>query len=135
MLKDHAAVVIVLLEAGVEPDTIKTKDNHGGLRWLKGGKRIITGECAITYAAQGGHTETVRSMIPFCTPEMLERLLCECCHYGSTNAALAIMGTTYVSSDATYQEATALYFACGSINAKIAKALIDRGANVHKTST
>ncbi|KAF3059647.1 Ankyrin-2 [Daldinia childiae] len=128
----YASVVKVLLEAGVEPDTIKTKENHAGR--LLGGEKITKGECAILYAIQGGYTETIITMIPFCKPETLERLLCECCRFGRTESVLAILETTDVSANATYRGATALYFACSAANAKCVQALINRGADVTQVS-
>ena len=131
--RNHVAVLKRLLEAGVEPDTIKTKENRNGR--LLGGQRITRGEDAILYACKRGHTECLREMIPFCTPEMLERLLCECCRCGRSDAVLAILEGSNVSPNATYQQATALYFACKSADVKSAIALIQRGADVGKTST
>ncbi|KAK6953252.1 hypothetical protein Daesc_005553 [Daldinia eschscholtzii] len=129
---NHAEVVKVLLEAGVEPDTIKSKEDHAGL--LLGGETITMGECAILYACKRGHTQVIIAMIPFCKPETLERLLCISCEFGRTDAVLAILEKTNVSANATYCGATALYLACKSTNVKCAKALIDRGAHVTKTS-
>ncbi|CAM1510896.1 Fc.00g084090.m01.CDS01 [Cosmosporella sp. VM-42] len=131
--KNQASVVAILLKAGVEPDTIKTKENHAGR--LLGGEKITKGECAILYAAQGGHTETVIAMIPFCRPKILEQLLCECCRFNRTDAVLAILDQSDVSADATFHGATALYYACGSANVKCVEALINRGADLRKTST
>ncbi|KAM0421202.1 hypothetical protein ACHAPT_010922 [Fusarium lateritium] len=130
--RNHASVVTLLLEAGVEPDTTKTKENHGGP--LPGGATITKGECAILYASQGGHTETVIAMIPFCKPKTLEQLLCECCRPGRTDAVLAILDKSDVSANAMYCGATALYFACDSASEKCVEALISRGADVCKRS-
>ncbi|OIW33037.1 ankyrin [Coniochaeta ligniaria NRRL 30616] len=132
-LKNHAPVVTILLEAGIQPDTIKTKENHGR-GYLMGGEKITSGECAILYASQGGHTETVIAMIPFCTPKILEQLLCECSRFNRAEAVLAILAMSDVSADATYCGATALYFACASTNAKCVQALLKRGADARKTS-
>ncbi|KAI1654378.1 ankyrin repeat-containing domain protein [Daldinia decipiens] len=104
----HASVVKVLLEAGVEPDTIKTKENHAGL--LLGGEKITKGECAILYASQGGYSETIITMIPFCKPET------------RTESVLTILETTDVSANAT------------TANVKCVQALISRGADVTQTS-
>ncbi|KAB5515517.1 hypothetical protein GE09DRAFT_979602, partial [Coniochaeta sp. 2T2.1] len=132
-LKNHAAVVTMLLEAGVEPGTVKTKENHGG--YLMGGEKITSGECAILYASQGGHTGTVMAMIPFCDSKVLEQLLCECCRFGRADAVSAILERSDVSPNATFSGATALYFTCGSTNPKCVKALLDRGADPQKMST
>ncbi|KAH6999422.1 ankyrin repeat-containing domain protein [Ilyonectria destructans] len=121
--KNHASV----------PDTIKTKENHAGP--LLGGEKITKGECAIFYASSGGHTETVMEMIPFCNPETLEQLLCECCRFNRADAVLGILDKSDVSANATYRGATALYFACASVNLRCVEALINRGADVRKTST
>ncbi|KAM7190149.1 Ankyrin repeat-containing domain protein [Rhypophila sp. PSN 637] len=130
---NHAAVLRLLLEARVEPDSIKTKENHGGR--LLGGERITRGEDAILYACQRGHTECVREMIPFCKPETLERLLCECCQYSRSEAVFTILEHSDVSPDATFRQATALYYACRCANIKVVEALVRRGADVRKTST
>jgi ankyrin repeat protein len=130
--KNHAAAVTTLLEVGVEPNTIKTKENHAGR--LMGGEPITTGECSILYATRAGYLETIVAMISFCKGKVLEQLLCQCCRYNRTDAALAILEHSNVSADATFEGATALYFACGSVNAVCVEALINRGADVHKTS-
>ncbi|KAH7253885.1 uncharacterized protein BKA55DRAFT_593522 [Fusarium redolens] len=116
-LKNHAKVVTVLLEAGVKPNTIKTKENRTGR--LLGGERIT----------RGGHTETITVMIPFCEPRMLEQLLCQCCQFGRADAVLAILKNSPVSPNATFEGATALYFACAIPNAKCVEALIHAGAD------
>ncbi|KAM7217481.1 Ankyrin repeat-containing domain protein [Rhypophila decipiens] len=131
--KNHAAVLRLLLGAGVEPDSIKTKEDHGGR--LLGGERTTRGEDAILYVCQRGHPECVREMIPFCKPETLERLLCECCQYSRSEAVLTILEHSDVSPDATFRQATALYYACESANIKVVEALVRRGADVRKTST
>ncbi|KAK4444770.1 ankyrin repeat-containing domain protein [Podospora aff. communis PSN243] len=130
---NHAAVLKLLLEAGVEPDTVKTKEDHSGR--LLGGEAITRGQDAILYAAQRGHTECVKAMIPFCNPETLERLLCECCNNGRSDAVLAILENSNVSPDAMFRQATALYYACLSANVRSTEALIRRGADVGKMST
>ena len=130
--KNHAAVVTILLEAGVEPDTIKTKENHAGR--LLGGEKRTKGETAILYVSEGGHTESVKAIVPFCKPATLEELLCECCRYGRVDAVLAILDISDVSADAVSYGATALYFACHSASVQIAEALIKRGADVCKPS-
>jgi ankyrin repeat protein len=131
--KNHASVVTVLLEAGVEPDTIKTKENHGGSVgcW----SRITIGECAILYATQHGHTATIVAMIPFCKGAVLEQLLCESCRFNRTDAVLAILDKSDVSANATYRGGTALYFSCANANEKCVEALIKQGADVGKAST
>ncbi|KAF9779127.1 hypothetical protein IL306_002355 [Fusarium sp. DS 682] len=131
-LRNYSEVVKVLLEAGVKPNTIKTKENRTGR--LMGGERITKGECSIYYASRGGHTETVTAMIPFCEPHMLEQLLCQCCQFGRADAVLAILNNSSVSANATFEGATALYFACAIPNAKCVEALIKAGADVNKTS-
>ncbi|VUC23770.1 unnamed protein product [Clonostachys rosea] len=130
--RNHHSVVTVLLEAGVEPNTTKTKEDHSGR--LLGGEKITRGECAIMYAAQGGHTETIISMIPFCNQETLEQLLCECCRYNRTDSVMEILKRSKVSADAMYCGGTALYLACRQFSLECIKALIKRGADVNKLS-
>ena len=131
--RNHAQVVTILLEAGVEPDTTKTKEDHSGR--LLGGETITKGECAILYACSAGHTEVIEVMIPFCKPAILEKLLCQSCRYGRADAVHAILAKSDVSPNATFRDATALYLACKAVNQECALDLISRGANVTKLST
>ncbi|KAF5626002.1 ankyrin-3 [Fusarium sp. NRRL 52700] len=131
-LKNYAKVVAILLEAGVKPNTIKTRENRTGR--LLGGERITKGECPIYYASRGGHSEVITVLIPFCEPEMLEQLLCQCCQFGRADAVEAILNNSPVSPNATYEGATALYFACAMPDVKIVEGLIRAGADVNKVS-
>ncbi|KAF4943583.1 hypothetical protein FGADI_13316 [Fusarium gaditjirri] len=131
-LKNYSKVVTVLLDAGVKPNTIKTRENRKGR--LLGGERITKGECSIYYASRGGHTEVITVMIPFCEPQMLDQLLCQCCQFGRADAVQAILNNSPVSPDATYEGATALYFACVNPDVKCVEALIRAGADANKTS-
>ncbi|KAG5767093.1 hypothetical protein H9Q72_004876 [Fusarium xylarioides] len=131
-LKNYAKVVTVLLEAGVKPNTIKTRENREGR--LLGGERVTKGECSIYYASRGGHTEVITAMIPFCEPQMLEQLLCQCCQYGRADAVEAILNNSPVSPNATYEGATALYFACAMPDVKGVEGLTRAGADVNKVS-
>ncbi|KAH6880835.1 ankyrin repeat-containing domain protein [Thelonectria olida] len=132
--KNHASVVTVLLKAGVEPRTVRKMMAPGRPNPMLSSLASIEGESAILYASEAGHTETVTAMIPFCNPETLEQLLCECCRFGQTDSVLAILDKTDVSANASYRGGSALYFACVSANAKCVSALISRGADVHKMS-
>ncbi|KAF4457192.1 Ankyrin-3 [Fusarium austroafricanum] len=131
-LRNYSEAVTLLLEAGVKPNTAKTKEDRRG--HLSGGERLTKGECPIFYASRAGHTETIIAMIPFCEPDMLEQLLCQCCKYGQTDAVLAILNNSSVSPNATFDGATALYFACSKPKAKCVAALIEAGAEVNKVS-
>ncbi|KAF5534759.1 ankyrin-3 [Fusarium mexicanum] len=131
-LKNYAKVVTVLLEAGVKPNTIKTRENRTGR--LLGGERITKGECSIYYASRGGHLEVITAMMPFCEPQMLEQLLCQCCQFSRADAVQAILGNSPVSPNATYEGATALYFACAIPDVKIVEELIRAGADVNMVS-
>ncbi|KAK1757210.1 ankyrin repeat-containing domain protein [Echria macrotheca] len=130
--RNHAAVVKALLEAGVKPDTKKTKEDFSGYPTV--GDVRTMGECAILYASRGGHTETLLTMIPFCDSNSLEQLLCECARFNRTEVVLAILNTTDVSVNAKYCGATALHFACRHANEEVVRTLIKRGADVSSTS-
>ncbi|KAF5608491.1 ankyrin-3 [Fusarium subglutinans] len=130
--KNYAKVVTVLLEAGVKPNTIKTRENRTGR--LLGGERITKGECSIYYSSRGGHTEVIIAMMPFCELQMLEQLLCQCCQFSRADAVQAILGNSPVSPNATYEGATALYFACAIPDVKIVEELIRAGADVNMVS-
>ncbi|KAK4466834.1 ankyrin-2 [Cladorrhinum samala] len=135
--RGHSAIVQLLCEAGATPNSIRTvyigrRSQHhrkGG-----GGGLILPGESAIFYASQCGHVDTILAMIRFCTPEMLELLLCECCWFDWTDCVLALLENSDVSANAAYLGTTALHHAISSVNVKLVEALIRRGADVCKTS-
>ncbi|KAK3987097.1 ankyrin-2 [Cladorrhinum sp. PSN332] len=152
--RGHASVVKVLCEAGVTPSSIKPGSNgpekgRQVSQRMRGSNRrvrfesavkimrespIAPGESAIFYATKCGHVETILAMIPFCATEMLEQLLCECCWFNRTDCVLAVLENSNVSADATYLDATALYYAVRATNVQCVEALIRRGADVCKTS-
>ncbi|UPK95217.1 hypothetical protein LCI18_006152 [Fusarium solani-melongenae] len=128
--KNHASVVTVLLEAGVKPSTGKTKIPKGAMYWV-----VIEGENALLHASQAGHTETVEALIPFCSPEELEQLLCECCRFSRTDSVLSILKKTDVSANIMCHGGSPLHFACVSANPKCIEALIRRGADLNKMAS
>lgn len=145
--RGHSAIVKLLCEAGATPNSITTvtgkksdeEEVYRG-RWSQKGRKggggglILPGESAIFYASKCGHIDTILAIIPFCTPGMLEQLLCECCWFDRTDCVLAILENSDVSADATYLEGTALHHVVRSANVKCVEALIRRGADVCKTS-
>ncbi|KAJ4238431.1 hypothetical protein NW757_013059 [Fusarium falciforme] len=128
--KNHASVVTVLLKAGVKPSTGKTKIPKGAMYWV-----VIEGENALLHASQAGHTETVEALIPFCSSEELEQLLCECCRFSRTDSVLSILEKTGVSANVMCHGGSPLHFACVSTNAKCVEALIKRGADLNKMAS
>ncbi|RSL63196.1 hypothetical protein CEP54_005331 [Fusarium duplospermum] len=128
--KNHASVVTVLLEAGVKPGTGKTKVPKGALYWV-----VIEGENALLHASQAGHSETVEAMIPFCSQEELEQLLCECCRFSRTDSILTILDKTDVSVNVMCHGGSPLHYACVLANVKCAEALIKRGADLNKMAS
>ncbi|CAK4031069.1 hypothetical protein FOQG_06417 [Lecanosticta acicola] len=130
--QNRASVVALLLQAGAEPTAVKTKENHSGR--LLGGETITRGECPIFYVSKGGHLEATEAIIPFCTGDVLEQLLCESCRFNRTDAVLSILQKTDVSGNAMYRGATALYHACAVANSKCVEALVRRGADANKSS-
>ncbi len=61
--KNHASIVRVLLEAGVDPLTPKTRENQE--RMLMCGEIITKGETAVEYVCIQGHTDTIMAILPF----------------------------------------------------------------------
>ncbi|EEU36407.1 uncharacterized protein NECHADRAFT_52540, partial [Fusarium vanettenii 77-13-4] len=129
--KNHASVVKVLLEAGVDPSTPRLS-LRGGSSYSLDHSRAIEGENALLYTSEAGHTETIEAMIPFCGKEALEQLLCECCRFSRTDSVLSILDKTDVSVNVLHRGGSPLHYACISANFNCAKALIKRGADLHK---
>jgi ankyrin repeat protein len=130
--KNHAAIVKMLLEAGVDPLTPKTSENHSGR--LAGGEKTTKGETAVQYVCQQGHTESVQVMLQFVQPETLEELLCESCRYGKFEAAKVVLERSNVSPNSKFRGATALYLAARARSVHCVEALLARGADVHLVS-
>ncbi|KAL2673592.1 hypothetical protein Neosp_012034 [[Neocosmospora] mangrovei] len=132
--KNHASVVKALLEAGADPSTPRLKSIRGGseYEYSMQDTQAIEGENALLYASEAGHAETIEAMIPFCSKEALEQLLCECCRFSRTDSVLSILDKTDVSVNILHRGGSPLDYACASANVKCAKALIDRGADLHK---
>ncbi|RMJ17530.1 hypothetical protein CDV36_002818 [Fusarium kuroshium] len=128
--KNRTSVVTVLLEAGVKPSTGKTKIPTGAMYWV-----VIEKENALLHASQAGHTEAVEAMIPFCSPEELEQLLCECCRFSRTDSVLTILEKTDVSVNVMCHGGTPLHYACVSTNIKCVEALIKSGADLNKMAS
>jgi ankyrin repeat protein len=129
---NHAGVVRLLLKAGVDPLTPKTRENHRGR--LKGGERSTTGEMAVEYLCDLGHTESILEILPFVKPETLEEILCSCCRYGKFEAMRAVLENSAVSPNAIFEGATALYLATNHPSAKCVDYLLARGANPNLAS-
>ncbi|KAK0664036.1 putative ankyrin [Cercophora samala] len=130
---NHAAVVAVLLEAGVEPDTPTTNEKDDYLDEYEPGRDLdqnLAGECGVYYACRYGHIETLKAMIPYCTPCMLEKMLCESCRFDRTEVVIELLAEVSISANASYYGATALYFACANLNVSLIQVLIDHGAAV-----
>ncbi|KAF5002486.1 hypothetical protein FGRMN_311 [Fusarium graminum] len=130
-LKNHVGVVTILLKAGVKPNTPKTKNDRVG-RCFSG--ELTEGQCALLYVSRAGHTETLKAMIPYCEPHMLEQLLVQSCLYNRIENVTALLEHSPVSADAMYEGATALFIACHVTSVKCVQALIKAGADPQKLS-
>ncbi|OBS28294.1 hypothetical protein FPOA_02235 [Fusarium poae] len=130
-LRDRVEVVNLLLRNGVSPDTAKTKENYEGYRCCA---ESTKGETAITYASRAGCIDTILAMATFCDQIMLGKMLCLLCSWDRPDAVEALLDNSPVSPDATYRDATALYYACGAPSSKCVRILINRGADVKKIS-
>ncbi|KAM0422116.1 hypothetical protein ACHAPD_000559 [Fusarium lateritium] len=130
-LRDRVEVVNLLLKNGVSPDTAKTKENYEGYRCCT---KSTKGETAITYVSRAGCIGTVLVMAPFCDQIMLDKMLCLLCSWNRIEAVQALLDNSPVSPNATYRNATALYYACDTPSSKCVQMLINRGADAKKLS-
>jgi ankyrin repeat protein len=129
-LRDRVEVIKLLLKAGVNLDTGKTKGGPG----YRCGAKYTREESALSYASRAGSVDTVLALASFCDENMLGEMLCLLCSWNRTEATLALLDNSPVSPNATYRNATALYYACSAPNSKCAERLISRGADVNKVS-
>ena len=130
--RNYANIVKILLHAGVDPLTPKTRENHGGR--LSGGERSTRGETAVEYVYQWGHTETILVMLPFLKRETAVELLCESCSYGKPEAVQAILDNSNVSVNFKSYGGTPIFIACNARSPKCVELLLARGADVNATS-
>ncbi|CAG7566385.1 unnamed protein product [Fusarium equiseti] len=131
-LRSRPEIVRLLLRAGVDPATAKMKEDHLGC--YRCGYKRTKGECALKYAGQTGHVDTVLALAPFCDQPKLEKMLCLLCEKGRSDAISALLNNSPVSPDAMHRETTALYLACMSTSSKCVEVLINRGADTRKLS-
>jgi ankyrin repeat protein len=132
--KQNSPVLVeLLLKAGVDPISPKTKEFKFGRRLL-GGQRMTKGNTAVQDICQHGHTETLLVMIPFLRQETLGEVLCETCRYGKFESARVVLDNTNVSVDSTFTGATALYLASIAPNVDCVRILVERGAEIRQKS-
>jgi len=125
--------VNMLLEAGVDPVSPKTRPDHEG-RAL-GGEKLTIGETAVEYVCKQGHTDTLMVMIQYLQPETLEEVLCESCRCGKIENVRAVLENSDVSPNSMFTSATALYLACQAPSLHCVEILLARGADVNLVST
>jgi ankyrin repeat protein len=126
-------IVKMLLEAGVDPFSPKTRENYREGLARRGPK--TTGETAVQYICRQGHTKTLMVMLPFLRPEMLEEILCESCRYGKFENVRAVLENSTVSSNSKFTGTTALYLACRAHSMQCVELLLQKGVDVHLIST
>ena len=130
--KNFASIIKMLLQAGVDPLTPKTRENHNSR--MRSGERSTKGETAVEYVCQQGHTESILVMFPFLLPETLEEVLCESCRYGKAEAVQTVLANFNISPNSKSCGATALYLAVQAHSVLCVEALLAKGADVHLMS-
>lgn len=131
--KNHHEVVKVLLEAGVNPLTPKTKSES----WSGCTPPVCTlGDTPLMYACRHGHLETVKVFFDFLEDaETKLRALCWASGAGRSQIVTTILQHPGIdiNTKAKFEGSTPLYRACSNPNTSTIKSLLLAGAdpNIH----
>ncbi|CAI0644089.1 unnamed protein product [Colletotrichum noveboracense] len=121
-------VVKVLLEAGVNPLTLKTKENSGN--WCGNASRT-RGHTPLMYACHHGHLEAVEAFLPFLhDTKALHRALAWAAERGQDKIVNRILAEPGVDTNRKIRGGTPLFRACKSGSAQTALLLLKSGADV-----
>lgn len=118
--KNHHETVRVLLEAGVDPLTPKTRENPGRTK----------GHTALMYACSNGHVETVEAFLPFLKDlETVHRALAWAARNGNSEVVAKILQYPGVDVNAMVDGDTPLFLACGPADIPTIEMLLKAGAD------
>ncbi|KAJ5914532.1 hypothetical protein N7504_003415 [Penicillium tannophilum] len=120
---NHADLVKVLLNAGVDPLTGKDTSRVGRSSYWKD-------HTALMYACHGGHIEAVTEFLPFLqNREHLHRALHWAAEKGQGDVVNLILQQPDVDVNSILRESTALFKACRSMDLKTIQVLVNAGAD------
>ncbi|KAF2760464.1 ankyrin [Pseudovirgaria hyperparasitica] len=136
--RNHAQVVRLLLEAGVSPKTGKTRDPGRKC----GNAKSSIGYHPLQFAANRGHIDTVREMIPYLTREDLHEALGDAVSGGHAPLMTFLLDDAKLSPDCrskirhggvgrTIGGKPILIHAIQSRNPECVKVLLDRRADIN----
>ncbi|KAE9567843.1 hypothetical protein CGMCC3_g16020 [Colletotrichum fructicola] len=121
-------VVKVLFEAGVNPLTLKTKENSGN--WCGNASRT-RGHTPLMYACHHGHLEAVEAFLPFLHDmKALHRALAWAAESSQDKIVNRILAEPGVDINRKIRGGTPLFRACKSGSAQTALLLLKSGADV-----
>ncbi|KAK7189881.1 hypothetical protein DPSP01_008409 [Paraphaeosphaeria sporulosa] len=125
--ENRAEVVRVLLEAGVDPLTKKTKEDPGN--WCGNADRSV-GHTPLMYACQNGHLEALNAFMPFLHDlDVVQQALQWSASTGRVKLVRRILQHPGVQVNAEVRGDTALIAACRSSDYDTIVALIEAGAD------
>ena len=123
--------VQLLVEAGVDPYTPKTKEDHGGaFAW----HRSTIKDSAVSYACEFGHVETLQSLIPYLKGDRLNKALALATQYGSKKCTSALLQAPGIDVNYTLDGRTFLYSAARQHDIAAMRRLLGLGADPQKLS-
>ena len=121
-----AGIARLLLEAGVDPLTPKTKET--GVRWCGNAPSSI-GLTPLEYACSGGHVKAVLEFKPFIKPESAVMALAWAAISRQPKVVDILMDYPNIDVDGTYEGATALFHACKALDIETIGILLKRHAD------
>lgn len=126
-MKNHYNVVRLLLEAGVDLFTPKTKE-YPGPRCGNGPR--TTGCTAVQDACEYGHTETVQHFLSYLDPDGISKILFWATGSGRTDVVLAILETPKVQINKSIEGKTPIFLAAYKHDLKSMRELLEMGADI-----
>lgn len=124
---NHPAVVSVLLEAGVDPLTPKTKEDPGR---RCGNAPTTVGHTPLMYACRNGHLESVDAFLPFLKDiDTAHRALAWSAGVAKSKVVARILQHPGIDVNTKIRGDTALYLACGTADVETIRCLLEAGAD------
>jgi len=117
----------VLLESGVDPNTLKTREDPGR---RCGNTASTRGDTPLKYSCETGHIETIREFVPYLNSDGISRALCWAIQFRLTEVAMAFLEIPGIDVNCVVGCHTPLFLACQFRDIDLIRLLLDMGGNV-----
>ncbi|KAK3986085.1 ankyrin-2 [Cladorrhinum sp. PSN332] len=126
---NHGSVITALLSAGVDPMTIKTREDYRN-GCCRSYPMTTVGNTAVMYACRDDHLEAVEAFLPFLkTTKVLQCALNWASESRGTKVLERLLEHPDIDVNAKVRGDTALFIACRESNVDAIEALVNAGAD------